>query len=81
MAIYVKSKKIEENENFVVYLYGKNPNSLIGKIKIMLDGSKWEELEPLEGEKNSFLSAVITGKILSFYKSNVYFPDEISRQS
>lgn len=81
MAIYVKGKKIEETQDFVIYAYGDNPDNLIGRIKIMLNCSKIEALVPLEGEKHPFLAIAITGKILSFHKNNGYFPDEISKQS
>lgn len=81
MAIYIKSKKIEETESYVIYSYGDNPDDLNGKFKLYKNSKEWETLKLSDKDFNNFLSGRIMVKVWKFYVENRYFPDEISRQS
>ena len=76
MAIYTKSKKIEETEESVIYAYGGNPDNLDGIFLIKKDLSDWKLIQ----KSTTSISGVIY-KICKCYKEEKYFPDEVSCQS
>ncbi len=42
MAVYVTATKIEDNEEYVLYKYGFNPDSLVGSFSINKDLTHWK---------------------------------------
>lgn len=81
MAIYITSKKIKENRDYVIYSYGDDSDNLTGQFKLYKNGNEWETLKLATNDFKNFFSSRMMIKILSFYEENGYFPDELSRQS
>ena len=81
MAVYIKARKIEQTKEYVLYQYGKNPDRLNGKLKILSESADFEILQSDDDEINGFLASRIAVKIWRFYMDNGKFPEQISRQS
>lgn len=76
MAVYVTATKIEDNEEYVLYKYGFNPDSLVGSFSINKDLTHWKLINdagvPVSG---------LVYKICKTYIKTNNFPNEISFQA
>lgn len=80
MAIAVYGKKIIEDNEKIVYIYGLSKNDLNGKIEIIKPLLNDQHLKYNVLQNVGFVLLIMC-TIELFYKKNNYFPDTISRES
>ncbi|MEK4363306.1 hypothetical protein MKX68_12650 [Paenibacillus sp. FSL M8-0212] len=81
MATYVLLVKEEETENFVVYKFGPDENSL-GKIKLSKSDGECEEIEKVPGSATNFYYLRAASKLIRILRENDgVFPDRTSYAS
>ena len=92
VGIYVTARKIEENEEYVVYACGNSPERLYTAFKIDKAALEYGLTDPQSHIAVKDLVTVlytdhkccwiaILGKILSYHKDNNTFPDKMSKES
>lgn len=92
MAIYVTARKIEENDEYVIYACGNSPEHLNTTFRI--DKSILEnglnnpqshipakDIVTILNNEHKCNWIAIIGKILRYYKEYSIFPDKVSKES
>ncbi|MCP1187253.1 hypothetical protein [Paenibacillus sp. 1781tsa1] len=81
MATYVLLVREEETENFVVYKFGPDENSL-GKIKLSKSDGECEEIEKVPGSTTNFYYLRAASRLIRILRENDgVFPDRTSYAS
>lgn len=81
MAIYIKGKRIYEDESFVIYSYGTEINQLTGRLVLSKHPFKIVEITLGSNMQTKSAAFGVAGKIKDYVMEYGSFPDEISKQS